>query len=222
MRTRFLRFLGLALAMGLVTAVIAQQPGRGGFGGGLSGTALAAQKSVAEDLKLTDDQGAKVKKIGEDLRTKYADDLKSAGKDREKSAEVRKKMNEESTKLLAEALKPEQIKRLRQIEIQLGGLAILSREDVAKELKLTDKQKEDLKGRADDLRKDTGAIFQDAGKDKFAEAMAKVRTLSGEAATKFVSTLTDDQKALHKEMTGKKFEGKIEFTPMRRPTGDKE
>ena len=54
-----------------------------------------------------------------------------------------------------------------------------------------------------------------------AEAMTKVRTLGTESATKFVSSLTDDQKALYKELTGKKFEGKIDFTP-RRPQGDKE
>jgi hypothetical protein len=219
-----LRFLGLCLAIGVATPLLAQRPG--GFGGGGVSTAmLVGQKSVQEEVKLTDDQVAKAKKVNEDIRAKYADDLKNSFKDREKAAELRKKMSEETNKALAEVLKPDQLKRIRQIEIQLGGLNSLSRDDVAKELKLTDKQKDDLKGRVDDLRKDTGEIFKDAGKDKFAEASVKARTLSQEAATKFVSTLSDDQKTAYKEMTGKKFDGKIEFGMGGRPRpnkGDKE
>jgi hypothetical protein len=220
MRTRLLRFLGLCLAIGVATPLLAQRPG--GFGGGISTAMLVGQKSVQEEVKLTDDQVAKAKKVNDDIRAKYADDLKSAGKDKDKRMEITKKMSAETAKALSEVLKPDQLKRIHQIEIQLGGLQVLSRDDVAKELKLTDKQKDDLKGRADDLRKDTTDIFKDAGKDKFAEAAVKVRTLGQEAAAKFVSTLSDDQKALYKEMTGKKFEGKIEFTGGRPGKGDKE
>ena len=225
MRTRLLRFLGLCLVIGLSLPLLAQQPRFGG-GGGVSTAMLIGQKSVQEEVKLTEDQVTKAKKVTDDVQAKYGEEMKTAFKDknREKQTELRKKMTEETTKGLADVLKPEQAKRIRQIEIQLGGLSVLEREDVAKELKLTEKQKEDLKGRREDLAKDTKQIFQDAGKDKdkFAEAMTKVRTLGTESATKFVSSLTDDQKALYKELTGKKFEGKIDFTPMRRPQGDKE
>jgi len=221
MRTRFLRFLGLCLTIGLVTPLLAQRP-MGGGGGNLTGTALLAQKSVQEELKLTEDQVTKTKKIGEDIRTKYGEEMKAAFKDREKFAELRKKMNEESTKLLADVLKPEQVKRMHQIEVQLGGIDALSREDVAKELKLTEKQKEDLKARRDDLNKDRGDMFKDAGKDqaKQKEVREKIRTLTTEATTKFVNSLSDDQKKLYTELVGKKFEGKIEFQGTR-PGGNK-
>jgi hypothetical protein len=224
MRIRALRFLALFLAIGLVVPLFAQQPGRG-FGGGITTAMLCGQKSVQEEVKLTEDQIAKVKKATDEIDAKYKDDRAKAfkDKDKDKQAEIRTKVTAETTKALADILKPEQAKRIKEIEIQLGGLDVLGREEIAKDLKLTDKQKEDLKGRRDDLNKDRGDIFKDAGRDpaKFAEASAKVRTLSTEAAAKFVSTLTDEQKAAYKDMTGKKFEGKLEFMRPGRPQGDK-
>jgi hypothetical protein len=218
MRTRLLRFMGLCLMIGVATPLLAQ-PGRGGFGGGISVAMLAEQKSVQEEVKLTDDQVAKVKKVTEDVRKKYDDDLKAArkDKDREKSAALNKKISEETNKGLTDVLKPDQLKRIKQIELQLGGLRALSRDEVAKELKLTDKQQEDLKGRGEDLAKDSKDLFKEKG------GFEKIRTMSMESAAKFVSTLSDDQKKIYKEMTGKKFEGKIEPPMFGRPNkGDKE
>ncbi len=209
MRIRLARFTALVLAIGLVAPLFAQRQPGAGFGRGMDGSMLLTQKSVQEELKLTEDQITKVEKVGKDLREKYADDLK----DKDKRQETMKKMGEERTKALAEVLKPEQTKRLKQIEVQVGGLNALSRDDVAKTLNLSEKQIADVKGIADDLRKDSTELFKDAGKDKdkFAEIMTKVRTLNKEAAAKFISSLSDDQKKAYKELTGDEFKGKIEF-----------
>jgi membrane protein involved in colicin uptake len=212
-----LRFMGLCLMIGVATPLLAQRPG--GFGGGITTAMLVDQKSVQEEIKLTDDQVAKAKKVTEDVRKKYDDDLKAArkDKDREKSAAIGKKIAEETNKGLTDVLKPDQLKRIKEIELQLGGLRALSRDEVTKALKLTDKQLDELKGRGDDLAKESRDLFKEKG------GFEKVRTMSMEAAAKFVSTLSDDQKKIYKEMTGKKFEGKIEpprFGPPNK--GDKE
>jgi hypothetical protein len=208
------------MAIGLVAPLFAQ-PGRGFGNRGMDASALLGQKSVQEEIKLTEDQVAKVEKIGKDLREKYGEQLKDAGKDKDKRAEITKKMGEERTKMLADVLKPDQAKRVKQIEIQVNGLTAFNAEDVQKALKLTEKQISDLKAMEDDLNKDRAEIFKDAGKDKFAEAMVKVRTLNKEAATKFVSKLTDDQKKLYKDLAGEEFKGKIEAPTFGRPGKDK-
>jgi hypothetical protein len=218
MRIRSARFLALAVAIGVAVPLLAQRPGGRGFGG-IDAAMLLGQKSVQEELKMTEDQIAKVEKLNTTLREKYAEDLK----DKDKRAETMKKMSEERTKALADVLKPEQTKRVKQIEIQLGGLNALAKEDVETALKLTDKQKADIKSRVEDLGKDSAELFKDAGKDfaKMAEVRVKVQTLSKEAAAKFVSGFSDEQKSEYKKLVGDEFKGKIEFG-MRRPGKDKE
>jgi hypothetical protein len=202
----------LGAAAILVAAVaFAQGPGRG-FGAPTLGV-LLTNKGVQEELKMSDDQKKKVGDIVQNTRDKYKDDLKDAGKDKEKRAEITKKMNDEMAKPLAEALKPEQLKRAKQIEIQAGGFASLSREDVQKDLKLTDKQKGDIKDMAKDIEKDSGELFKGAGKDKdkFKEAMDKVQKMNADSLEKVAKGFTDDQKKAWKDMTGEKFNYVPEF-----------
>jgi hypothetical protein len=216
MRIRSARFLALVLAIGLVAPLFGQRPG--GFGrGGMDAGMLLGQKSVQEELKLTEDQIAKADKLNMTLREKFGEDLK----DKDKRADAMKKMSEERMKALADILKPDQTKRLKQIEIQLAGVNGLTREDVQTALKLSDKQKADVKGLADDLAKDSRELFKDAGMDpaKFAEIRAKVQTLSKEATAKFVSGLSDEQKSEFKKLVGDEFKGKIEFMVPRRGKG---
>ena len=217
MRIRLARLAALFLAIGLVAPLFAQRQPGGGFGRGMDGSALLSQKSVQEELKLTEDQITKVTAVGKDLREKYADDLK----DKDKRQETMKKMGEARTKALAGILKPEQTKRLHQIEVQVGGLNALTKDDVAKTLSLTEKQIADAKGIEDDLRKDAGELFKGGDKDKFAETMAKVQTLRKEAATKFISGLSAEQKKAYKELTGDEFKGKLEAPTGGRPRPNK-
>jgi len=221
MRIRILRSLALVLAIGLVAPLLAQ-PGRQGFGGGMDASMLLGQKSVQEELKMTEDQIAKVTKVGEELRTKYADDLKAAFKDKDKMTELRKKMSEERTKMMDGVLKAEQTKRLSQIEVQVGGLNALTKDEVSKTLKLTEEQITKAKGMVDDLRKDSGELMKDVGrdKDKRAEATEKIAKMTKEATAKFLGTLSADQTKAYKELTGEEFKGKIERTGGR-PKTDK-
>ena len=96
--------------------------------------------------------------------------------------------------------------RLRIVDAILSGthepatshyqlLRAFTDDDVAKTLKLTDKQKDEAKTVSEDLTKDTREIMQDAGRDptKREEARKKVTELTTKATDTIVSKLTDDQ-----------------------------
>jgi hypothetical protein len=204
------------LTAGLI--VLAASPAyaqpRPGFGppGGAAPTAaqLVANDKVAAELKITDAQKADIKTASDKVRDKYKDDIDKAraNMDRDKMGELRKAQNEESDKAILAVLKPEQAKRLNQIVVQAAGLNAFSKDDVAAALKLTDKQKQDVKDTQKDLQDDIRDVFQDAGMDpeKRQAAQKKVQTLRTDAFDKVVASLTDDQKKTWKDLTGDKFD----------------
>jgi hypothetical protein len=228
--TKLLLTAGLAVAF--VSLTLAQQPGRGFGGFQLTEATLLLQKSVQDELKVTDAQKEKLTKIDE----KYKADMKDLGKDggREAFAKVAETRNTAIAEVQKD-LKPEQQKRLLQIFVQvslnppmmmgggmgrMGGglranpLAVFENENVQKELKLTDKQKDMIKTIATDTAKDTKEIMDNVDrKDKDASKAAreKVTGLNKAAVEKIESSLTDDQKKAWKDLPGEKFEGKIEF-----------
>jgi Spy/CpxP family protein refolding chaperone len=221
----------------MLTAVIAlpamaqrpQRPGGGGMGfGPPTGVALLRSEDVQKDLKLSDEQKEKVKtylaKQGEEMRSAFG----GGGRpDQEKVAELRKKMQEENAKFQKDALTEEQNKRLKQIGYQVGGIAVFSTEDVAKELKITDEQKEKFKNIADQLRKDRQEVTGGGGGGGGGgrrpmispDQQKKIDALVKEATEKAHDVLTADQKKTWESMIGAKFEGKIQqgFGGGRRP-----
>ena len=127
----------LVLALGVVvlvaTPALAQRGGRGGGGFGALGVAqLAQNKSVQEELKVSEDQGKKIKealdKLREDLKDDYAK-LGGGGRrggggggggggaSQEERAAARKKTGEAETKAVNAILDEKQQKRLQQIQI---------------------------------------------------------------------------------------------------------
>jgi Spy/CpxP family protein refolding chaperone len=211
-----MKCLAVAVLVAIVAPVLAQ-PGPFGQGQRMSAAVLLQNKSVQEELKLTADQVAEFKKIGEDVRGKFEADLKKAREDknREKLQELFKAMSEESDKAIGKAvegLKPEQKKRLHQIEVQVGGLGAFVKEDVQKSLKLSDKQVADIKALQDEVQKDVQEIMKGAGRDpeKRKEAQEKVAKLRKESLEKVTSGFSADQKAAYKDLVGEKFELKIE------------
>jgi Spy/CpxP family protein refolding chaperone len=181
----------------------AQRP-MGGFGFG--GGNLVTNKSVQEELKVTDEQKEKIKGVSEKQREAFGK-LKDLSK--EERTEKMKSMRDENKKEYASILNTEQNKRLKQIELQQDVVASLSTEDVIKELKLTDEQKEKLKAISDDLRKEQGELRKD--RTNFKENIQKIQTLSKEATEKATKLLTADQQATWKQMTGEPFTVKFDF-----------
>jgi Spy/CpxP family protein refolding chaperone len=219
----------MLLTLGVVALVsspaLAQRPQRpqpGGGPGQLTGAALLANKSVQEELKLNEDQTKKIEDTRKAIDDKFKDDraklreIRDMTERREKTAELNKKIGEETTKALSGVLKDDQTKRFKQIEYQVMGVRAFSNEDIAKTLKFTDDQKADIKKITEDYQKDMQGLFQPGGNRE--EAQKKREELRKSAMEKLTKVLTSDQKKSWEEMTGAPFQ--IKFDAPRRPQRD--
>ncbi|HEX3152649.1 MAG TPA: hypothetical protein VHR66_31545 [Gemmataceae bacterium] len=247
---RFIRF-SFALAAALMIAGVsqAQQPPQGGrgqgggaFGGFGGGGGLASSisrvKALQDELKVDADQleklTAALTKAREDSR-ELSTKLFNRDTSAEERTEITKKVQEISNKAVASVLKPEQVKRLHQIEHQQLGLTLFTRE--AEALKITDEQKEKIAAITKDLAADRRELMGSAaggaggaGRGNRGaggaggnrgpggaggagggfgrldpETTKKLETLTKEALTSAVKVLHDDQAATYKEMTGEPF-----------------
>src|SRR5262249_8416695 len=190
------------------------QPGAG-FGPGM----LLTNKGVQKELKLTDDQVTKLdaamKKIREkqrDIFTKLQDVPQEER--RAKAQEMFKQLAEETQKATAGILKPDQEKRLKQIQLQMQGARAYADPEVQKALKLTDAQKDKIKKINEEAAKERTSSRENAGGD-FQEAMKKLADLRKATSEKAAGVLTDEQKKAWKELTGEPFEVKFETRPRR-------
>ena len=206
-------------------AVTQQKKGFGGgfgFGGGtMTAGMLLANEGVQKEIKLTEDQIAKIKEVSQKIRDKFAEDFQKLQdldqqERREKGAQVFAKLNEETTKELGAVLKPEQDKRLKQILRQQLGIQALQDAEAQKSLKLTDEQKENLKLIAADFAKDSQELRQNAfaggfSQEAFQEMQKKVEGLRKETLDKATALLNDSQKKELKELMGEPFKLEMRF-----------
>ncbi|HMC64847.1 MAG TPA: hypothetical protein VKI65_07895, partial [Gemmataceae bacterium] len=103
-----MRSLG-KLALTIVVVALAAGPAlaqRGQFGGGFGGPGMLLQnKSVQQELKLSEEQTSKIRKVSQEIRAKYKDEFAKAqelegDEQRQKFQELGKKVNEETNKAL--------------------------------------------------------------------------------------------------------------------------
>jgi hypothetical protein len=189
-------------------------------------SSLLLNASVQDELKLTDAQKADLHKVGEKRQAAFEKARESG--DRQKGMALIQAANDEIKKEVDKwreaSLKPDQSKRLRQIQLQVMGVHAFTDADVQKDLKLTDKQQAEAKEIADSTDKDAREIQQSAREargnpEKMQEIRKKVEAVRKEGMDKMASQLTDDQKKSWKEMTGEKFEIKFEPPQGGRPGG---
>ncbi len=219
----------LALALGMAVLVVGpalaqqrqrpQQQQRGQFGGRTAGgvTALLQNEGVQKELKLEQAQIDKVKTVAQQMQEKNqaaTAKLRDLGQEerRQKQAELTRAANAEAYTALGDVLKPDQTKRLKQIELQQRGYQAFTDAEVRKVLGLTEAQTQSiakLVREADAARGQLfqGGGFQQGGREKM-EAMRK------ETTTKVQAVLNDTQKSAWKELTGAPFEVQ---TQRRRP-----
>jgi len=216
MRIRLQSIFVLVLAAWLASPALGQPP-FGGRGGGFGGPGMLLQNTgVQKELKLSDEQIQKIKDVTQKIQEKHKDDFAALAKvdqqeRREKGQELFKTIGEETEKGLADVLKPEQSKRLKQIGLQQRGGQAFDDEEVQKDLKLTDDQKDKIKTLNEDARKEMREIFQNA-QGNFREAGEKAAALRKETMEKVLALLTDEQKKAWKDMTGEPFEVRFEGT----------
>jgi Spy/CpxP family protein refolding chaperone len=212
---RIFTVMAAVAVLTVMAAPASAQRQAGRFGRDLIG--LMTNTSVQEELKLTDEQKEKVKKVADEVREKYGKDITQArtDMDREKAAKLQAEAREMALKALPDAIKADQLKRLKQIELQVRGLRALASEAVQKELKFTDKQKELIKTLSEETQKTREGLAKerrDAGDDakKRDEIRKKMDDLSKDALAKASAALTSEQRKAWKEMTGEPFEVKFE------------
>jgi hypothetical protein len=185
-----------------------QQP-RGG-GGGL--IALAKAKDVAAELKISEDQTKKLDDLEKSSREKMTKAREEAGDDRQAAGEKMREIGEETNKQLGSILSADQMKRLKQLQLQStiknGGLMMaLANPDTQKAINLNDEQKEQLRGFMQDSGEQMREIFQSTqDQEERQKKMAEYRESMGKKVEKL---LTEEQKAKLKEAQGEPFKGEF-------------
>jgi hypothetical protein len=219
------------VAASVATVASAQPGGGGGFGGGMgmgmgmmgggmmgggatSVVQLLGMPTVQTELKLTDEQKTKVTEVQDSMRTKMQEAMsgidfqgmmnmspeertKAQADMRKKTEPVTKDADEQAIKVLT----PEQVDRVKQLQLQREGAAALSREEVAKKLGLKDDQIEKIKKLQETLSQPPQF---DPNGDMQAQ-MQKMRDDRAKAQKDILAVLTEEQTTKWKEMQGKEF-----------------
>ncbi len=170
-----------------VLGSLAQQGGKGkggfGFGGGGGMTkdpiALLQREDVKKELDLSAEQTEKLPGI----------------------------LNGAVMKAAATVLDDKQMKRFRQIDLQVrGNQAFVKDESLRKELKITDSQVKNIEEILANVRKEVEEIQKEAKESKnFKGMMEKVTGVNKEAKEKVLGVLNADQKKQYKEIVGEEF-----------------
>jgi hypothetical protein len=200
------RWIVAVAIVAFVTPMVQAQRGQRGPGGGPM--FLLGQKSVQEELKLSEDQVGKITQLA-DKQQKARGELQDLS--REERQKKMQEQNQAAEKEVAEILKPEQLKRLKQITLQQRGVQAVAQPEVAEALGLSSEQKEKLKTIQADAQKEMREIRQSlqGGGGNREEAQKKMAELRKAAEEKVADVLTADQKAKWKEMLGEHFKGEI-------------
>jgi len=217
--------VALVLCLSVSSVAMAQQQGRrgrGNFGGGFGGfgggglSFLIQNPQVQKELKLSEDQIAKLKEVTDAARQAAGPGGGRRGQnqtdeERQAAREERRKRTEETDKKITDLLTADQNVRLKQVQLWTQGTrALTNNETVAKELALTDDQKSALKTITEETDKKRGELFQGLGRGASDEDRTKAReqfaTLQKETDAECLAVLTDDQKSKFTAMKGEKFE----------------
>lgn len=172
-------------------------------GFGLDPLSLLAQKSVQEEMKLSEEQVKKITELAEKRRGSFRD-FQELG--REERRKKREEQTQAEAKAVQEIVTADQLKRVRQIALQQRGLQAFDDAAIAEALKLSQEQKDKIKTILEDLRKEMHGLFRGGN---FEEARTQMETLRKETGEKIQEALTDEQRTQWKEMTGAPFQGEI-------------
>ena len=200
------------LTMAVLIPAMAQPPaGRPGgpFGGRLGGPmlmlGLLRNQQVQQELKLTDQQKQQLEQLGEQWREKMRGLRDLPPEERRQKGEG---MRAEVEKQLATILNEQQMKRLKQIALQVEGYAALERPEIADQVGLTKEQRQkirDILRQAGEKRREA---FQQGQGDRQA-AFQRMREIRQWVDGEIEKLLKAEQKKKWQELVGApfKFEG---------------
>jgi len=213
---RRLGFTALTLA---ALALSASSASAQGFGRGMMGGPgmLLGNKGVQKEIKATDEQVTKLDALASETREKMTEarsKLEGLEQDerRQKMTEINREITAGIMTSLGSILKPEQVKRFEQISLQSSGVMAFSNPKVVEGLKITEEQKEKLKGINESANEQRREIMQGFQDDREG-TMKKLADFNKELLGKVAALMTDDQKKTWKEMTGEPYEVKFEARP---------
>lgn len=227
LNTKFL----VALALALLSASVAFAQGgmmmmRGP--GGTGSDAMNLQRpDVQKELKLSPDT---IKKLGEiqigmqtQMREKFQEMQQGGGEFNQEAMQkmVQDLMKDTEKKQMA-LLDDSQKKRLHEVAIQIAGNAAILREDVQKDLGLTDDQKNQIKKAQDKNQSEMQGLIEQMrnGELDREELMPKMQKLRESLSEDLGKVLTDANKAKLKELGGAEFKFDKDWRPqMGRPGG---
>jgi hypothetical protein len=220
--------MAVALAAGLVGLAVAQQRqpgGGGGFGGfGQTGPAqLINSKTVQADLKATDEQVTKLKDWAKAWGTKSREMMQEKLKDVpmeerfQKMAAINAEISKMAYEEIGKVIDEKQVKRLKQIELQMAGTRAFTMKDVSEALKVTEEQTTKMREITMASFKDRQELNEEYGikgfgggggakleGDKLKEYQKKSEAINKDVETKTLAVLTDEQKKKFEEMIGEK------------------
>ena len=215
-RNRGLLVLATVLVLGAVFVSVtqAQPPSgrRGGFRMGSRGSIvyLLGREEVQKELKLNEEQLAKINELSEGAREEFnaLRDIEDRQERTAKMVELTEKLDQKAREQLRDVLEREQMRRLSQIRMQVSSAVDnLSNAWIARRLELTDEQKEklatiskEMQAKSSELR----AAMRDEAQRS--DAFQKFRELREDADKQAMGILTAEQKESYEERKGEKFE----------------
>ena len=216
-RVRSLLLPSAVLLLGVVMVSQAEAQSRGLRRGSFLGIIGAEQ--VQKELKLSEEEIEKVKKLAETMRKEMGEQygkvraIENQQKRHEKMTALSKEFDKKARSAIHEIISREQMGRVYQIRLQLrGDLYGLNSKWIAGQLKLSD----EVKKKAAELDKATQEkIFEtysairdlkdEERRKKYGEIREKIGKIRAEANQKALGMLTDEQKKKYEGFKGKEF-----------------
>jgi Spy/CpxP family protein refolding chaperone len=166
---------------------------------------LLRQKAVQEDLKLSSSEADKIAEYTSKQHDEARKVLDLPEADRKAKFDRLAAQNEE---FLTGHLTADQRKRLNQIAMHEAGLLWVTRSSVARELNLTDQQKQKARDYQKEARDKLLEVMSGATKESRREKLAALRKDNHD---KLMSLLTDEQKAKWQKLAGEPLKGELRF-----------
>lgn len=184
--------------------------GRGGFGrgGGNGVLGLLQNESVMTEIELVDEQKDEIQTIQDELRQEMRErmeEMRDSDMSREERREAFMGMREEMEERQEEieqqiegVLLPEQLKRLKQLEIQRsarrtggGAMGVLASDELMEKLGIDEEQRKKLEEKAAEVKK---------------KLQERIKKLTKEAEDDILSVLSPSQRKEFREKIGESFE----------------
>jgi Spy/CpxP family protein refolding chaperone len=187
----------------------------GGILGGFDG--LLQNVSVQKELNLSEQQIVKSKEIIREVRHNHGGDFEKLkevpqAERRDKVRGLVEAVSRETLQKVVAILKPAQVRRLKEIELQERGLHAFADRDVEQALHLTDEQKTKIKKLGEGAGTAIQKISKESGND-YHIALKQIGAYRRELMREAMALLTPEQRKSWKELTGEPFEVQVPKPP---------